>query len=84
MMAVLNEQQRVDVWAEIMRQLSSAHESCGITKPQLRAAIDAVDQWCEDNAAAFNAALPVAARNGLTAAQKARLLAYVALKRHGG
>lgn len=80
-MAVLTSQQRAELWAEIMRDLSKVTEPCGITKTDLRAAVDATDQWIEDNAAAFNSALPLAARNGLTAAQKKRLFLAVALKR---
>ena len=44
--------------------------------------MDAADQWASDNAASFNAALPQPARTVLTAAQKARLLAWVILKRY--
>lgn len=49
----------------------------------IKAAIDAVDDWADANAASFNATLPVAFRNTATAAQKALLLAYVCMKRSG-
>lgn len=78
-MAVMLDADRAALHAEIMRGLIPV---VGLTKTQLRAAVDAVDQWCSDNAAAFNTALPVAARNSLTTSQKARLLALVALKRY--
>lgn len=54
-----------------------------LTKADLRAAVDATDQWIDDNASAFNTALPLAARTNLTAAQKTFLFCYVALRRAG-
>jgi hypothetical protein len=45
------------------------------------AAVNAADAWVDSNAASFNAALPVAARNGLTSSQKARLLMFVVSQR---
>jgi len=50
---------------------------------QIKAAIDATDDWIEANQAAYVAALPAAFRNGSTAAQKAQLFCFVALKRAG-
>lgn len=79
-MAVLTDDQRVAVWARWMRENAAA---CSITKADLRAAVDALDQFLEDNAAAINSAIPQPARGALTTEQKARLLAYVALKRWG-
>lgn len=81
-MAVLNEADRAGVHADLMRDLSRAREVLGaLTKAELRAAVDAADDWAQANAAAFNTALPLPARTVLTAAQKARLLAAVILKR---
>ena len=40
-----------------------------------------VDAWVEANAAGFNAAIPLPARTGLSAVQKARLLAMVVQRR---
>lgn len=54
----------------------------GITKPELRAAINALDTWLNDNAAAANAALPQPARGALTVEQKAALLSYVIARRY--
>lgn len=83
-MAVLTDQDRRDVWADAMRIWSGRNESTGtLLKANMRAAVDATDQWIEDNAAAFNAALPTAARNALSASQKAELFSIVALKRYG-
>jgi len=80
-MAVLSESDRVSVWAEDMRDISNIREVCAINKIDLRAAVNATDDWVDANQAAFNAALPLAARNGLTTSQKARLLTYVVAKR---
>lgn len=64
--------------------LSTRREVFGLSKADLDAAITAVDNWVETNATGYNLALPQAARSGLTAAQKAELLARVALARYGG
>lgn len=76
-MAVLTNPDRAHVWAEAMRQ----GEALGLTKAELRAAVNAVDDWLDANAAAFNAAIPQPARAALTARQKALLLAAVVRRR---
>ena len=78
-MAALPEQDRAETWAELMR---SADCPGGVTKPQLRAALDAPDDWADANAASFNAALPQPFRGTATARQKAALLMYVISRRH--
>lgn len=84
-MAALSEQERANVWADFMRKLSLTNESLGaVSKADLRAAVDAIDQFLEDNATTINNAFPQPARANLTVPQKARLLAYVALRRWGG
>jgi hypothetical protein len=80
-MAVLSDALRRAIWQEFM-QVNA--ESVGITKVDLRAAVDAIDAWIDANATSMNTAIPQPARGALTAAQKARLLAMVALKRYGG
>lgn len=80
-MAVLSDADRSDVWGDWMRDISADRESCGIVKADLLAAVNAADSWASTNAASFNSALPAAARNNLTAGQKARLLMYVVRKR---
>ena len=64
--------------------LSERRDAFNLTKPQLDAAIAAIDDWIEANAASFNAALPLPARTALTAAQKAELFFLVARRRFGG
>lgn len=83
-MAALTNEQRLALFAQLMSDLSAKNEAVGVTKPQLRAAVDAVDDWLEANAASLNSAIPQPARGNLTTAQKARMLAIVALKRYGG
>lgn len=81
-MAILSDPDRVSVWTLLMMALSLARESIALSKPDLREAVDAADTWANSNAASYNSALPLEARTNLTAAQKARLLALVILKRH--
>lgn len=80
-MAVLSEGDRADEVAQLQRDLSAEREPCAVTKAALRAALDADDQWVDDNAASFNAAIPQPARGALTARQKARLLLRVVRRR---
>jgi hypothetical protein len=80
-MAVLSGNDRALVTAEAMRAGSATREACTITKPDLRAAVDAIDTWIDANAAAFNAAIPQPARAALSARQKADLFYRVALRR---
>lgn len=54
-----------------------------MTKPDLRAAVDATDQWIEDNQTSYNQALPQPFRGSATAAQKTVLFAFVAFRRAG-
>lgn len=82
-MAVLSDTERQATYLAAMQLMSDQRQSCAITKAQLRAAIDAADDWADTNAAAYNSALPVAARNNLTAGQKALVLAYICMKRGG-
>lgn len=83
-MAVLSQAERDRVRRWFMRAASQAAEPLNVSKAQLTAAVDAADQWADDNAAAYNSALPAAFRNNATASQKALLLAYVILRRYGG
>ena len=80
-MAALTDQQRISIWAEFMQQASRDRQTLSLTKPELRAAVDATDQWIEDNVSSFNTALPAAARTALSAQQKALMFFAVASKR---
>lgn len=80
-MAVLSDPDRAGLHAQIMHDLSVDHDSCAVTKADLRAALNAADDWANSNAASFNSALPLPARTALTAQQKARLLMAVIKRR---
>jgi len=81
-MAVLPDNDRLEVWAELMRKYSANGETVGITKPDLRAAVNAIDDFMNNNASTLNAALPLPARTELTTEQKALILTYVVNKRY--
>lgn len=81
-MAVLTTEQRRSLWAEMMRELSRDGETVGVTKTDLRAAVDALDTWLDTNAATINTAIPQPARGALSAAQKARMLMFIVRYRY--
>lgn len=80
-MAVLSDQDRADLCVAISRDVSDVREALGVSRADLRAALNAADVWADANAASYNAALPLPARTVLTANQKARLLMYVIKQR---
>lgn len=80
-MTVLPDNDRFNVWAEFMRGLSAEKEKLDIGKADLRAAVNAVDIWINDNAVSFNAALPAVAQSSLTTKQKVRLFVAVVKRR---
>lgn len=84
-MAVMTVAQRAQATAELMREWSNTREATGtMLKSDARAAVDAVDQWINDNSGSYNTALPAGAngaRTNLTTAQKSRLLRDILRKR---
>lgn len=80
---VMTSPERAACTTGYMRELSRIAAALGVTKAQLRAAVDAADQWCDDNATSFNTALPTAFRNAATNSQKNLLLTYVLRRRNG-
>ena len=84
-MAILSEADRQDCFQEFMEQTSAKgeHYQAPLTKADVRAAVDAMDQWLSDNAASGNQAIPQPARSGLSTAQKARMNSIIVLKRWG-
>lgn len=81
-MAVLADNDRGGVNARIQSDWSSEREQvAGVTKADIRAAINALDDFMNANAAVINTAIPQPARSALTARQKARLLVYVIRRR---
>lgn len=79
-MAVLSDAKRLECWAEFMRE--DLGTLGALTKADLRAALNALDDFLNSNAATINAAIPQPARSALTTSQKARLLMFVVRKRY--
>lgn len=80
-MAVMSNADRILCWEQWMRENKDAITGA-MDRNDLKAAIDAADQWASDNASSFNTALPVTARTVLSASQKAFLLSVVLFKRY--
>lgn len=80
-MAVLNAADRLAGYFAYMADRNAARDGLELTKPNLKAAFDAVDTWIDANMASFNAALPLPARTALTTPQKAKLLVAVVERR---
>ncbi len=82
-MAVLTDNQRAAVWAEFMRDVCKDREQYGtLTKADIRAAVNALDDFLNAQAATINSTIPQPARAQLTTAQKARLLTAVIRHRY--
>lgn len=79
-MPVLSEADRETIWNEMVSK-NREGEVDSLTRTELRAAINAADDWVVANTVSFNAALPQPARTVLTAPQKALLLSYVIRRR---
>lgn len=79
-MALLDATHRARTAAQWMRDNL---ETCGFTKANLSAAVDATDAWIDSNQTSFNTALPVAFRNSASLPQKTLLFCYVAMRRAG-
>jgi len=78
-MAVLTTQQRGEIHAYLCRRFGYGV----VTKADVQAVVNATDQWQDDNAAAFNTALPEPGKSALSLTQKTIIFCYVALKRAG-
>lgn len=79
-MAVLSDTDRLRTLAHFMRQQFG---TIAISKAQLAAAVNAIDDFLETSATAINNAFPAAAKAGLTVSQKAIVVGYVANRRAG-
>lgn len=81
-MAVLSDADRAVLSARFQSDASATRTVLpGVTKTDIRAAIDAIDGWVDANAASFNAAIPQPARAALSARIKAELLTHVVRRR---
>ena len=80
-MATLSENDRLKIWRGLMSYWSNLWEVTSFSAQDLKSAVDATDQWIDDNQVSFNQALPSAAQTGFTQAQKTLLFCSVALAR---
>lgn len=80
-MAALLDADRFTVQQDFCTDLSRARSIFTLTRPELRAAINAIDDWIVANQASFNLAIPQPARGVLTADQKTELFMRVMTKR---
>jgi hypothetical protein len=85
--ALLDETNRVRTWAHYLRNLTGPIS--GVTKADVRAAVDATDAWIESSqgatapATGYNSALPQPFRGAASLDQKTALFCYVAMRRAG-
>lgn len=79
-MTVLADQDRADLWADYMKDNSAPWGV--LTKTDIRAAVNALDDFFNTNAATINSSIPQPARATLTTTQKARLLQFVIERRY--
>jgi hypothetical protein len=82
-MAVLTDEERLQVRAAFNQLNNAERNAIGITKADLAAAVAAIDSFFDTNAAAINQAIPQPARAALTTRQKAILVTAVIRKRYG-
>lgn len=81
-MAIMTDNDRIAAWAEYVQNLAAEMDmSTGALLTEVRGAIDAADQWVDDNQVSFNNALPEPFRTWATSRQKAQLLMLVVLRR---
>jgi len=81
-MAILSAADRLAGYQAFVQEFMRLGGTATITKAELRAAFDALDQWLSDNAASANAAIPLPARSALTTQQKALLMQEVIRRRY--
>jgi hypothetical protein len=78
-MALLDAANRAKVFAHVLRLIAWP----GLIKADVSAALNATDQWIEDNQSSYNTALPLPFRTTANLTQKTLLFAYVAFRRAG-
>lgn len=83
-MTVLSDADRKTECQRFMNNVDERQDApgwSGMTKAQLRDAVNAIDQWVEDNKASFNSAIPQPARGKLSSKHKSEILFYVIRRR---
>ena len=80
-MAVLPTEDREKITKGLMSYWSVLWELLDLSVQDLQAAVNATDQWIDDNQVSFNLALPQVARDNLTPIQKTLIFCVVAAYR---
>lgn len=84
-MAVLSAADRAACTSAFTDDKSRVREVvAGLTKADIRAAVNAIDDWLDLNAPALNLAIPLPARTALTVQQKLDLILRVLQRRVRG
>ena len=81
-MPVLSDADRDATTAALEKDRSIVWDLIGVSRQDLRAAVNAMDDYFQANQAAMNNALPAAAKADLTTKQKALLAIFVIEKRY--
>jgi hypothetical protein len=81
-MAILSDPDREAGFAKYLRDRNAEGGGVPLTKNDIRAAFNALDDFFSTNAAAVNQTIPQPARSGLTTAQKATLAISVLERRY--
>lgn len=81
-MAALSNAERRVLWASFMEELSIGREALPLTKPELRAVVNAIDGWLDANAGSLNSAIVAAGGGALAVKQRVRLAVYVLRSRY--
>jgi hypothetical protein len=74
---------REKIWGEFNHDLSVDNSPVGsVTKQDLRAAVDALDDWITNSAPTLDEGIPEPARSALTPHQKTRLFMLIVAERY--
>lgn len=80
-MATLSAADLAAIIKEFGSDVSARRASFSVSRPDLSAAVTAIDAWADSAAGAFNNAIPQPARSQLATREKAELLSRVLRKR---
>ena len=80
-MAILSDSDRIKTRRCFTHYFSLFRLATDLSKEEIKSAVDATDDWIDDNQVSFNNALPVLVQNSLTTTQKTLLFCAVALAR---
>lgn len=76
--------QRADATEKLIRKMFvEANQTAQLDTTEVRALIDAMDDYLEANASSINQSIPAGVRGKATMPQKAMAMAYCAMKRGG-